>query len=276
MNLFKNISINKKLVVSFLTLALVPLIIIGLYSINTLSSSLKGSILINERSRVETKATVVSGFLRGIEADLFVLSNSAGLKNLLEGIAIDDLDEIQFWQDQVSSFFKSFAESKKIYMQVRFINSEGNELVRADFNGKTVNIISAEKLQNKSGASYFKNSMKINTGKVFISPLNLNKERGKIEVPHKPVIRYATPVSDQSGKKQGIVILNVLAVNFLSEFKKVESGNMYLVNSDGYYLANLDQNKEFGFMFKKPELSLTADYSAFGREIIASKKKRSY
>lgn len=272
MDFFKNISINKKLVLSFLVLALVPLIIIGLYSIKTLSSSLKSFILTNEQNRVETKVMALSGFLQGIESDLFVISNASALKNLIEGVSIDDPDEVQYWRDELSETFKSFADSKKIYMQVRFLTSNGNELVRVDYDGKAAAIIPSDKLQNKLSASYFQNTIKLNARGVFISPLNLNKERGKIEVPHKPVIRYATPVFDRNGKRQGIVILNVLAVNFLSEFKKVSSGNMFLVNSNGYYLANTDLKKEFGFMFSKPELSLAADYPKFGNNIITGKK----
>ncbi len=273
MGFFNKLSINKKLVLSFLVLALVPLIIIGLYSINTLSTTLKSSILANEQNRVETKALAISGFLQGIETDLFVLNKSTGLINLMEGIAIDDPDEIQYWADELNQSLKSFAESKKIYMQARFLASDGKEVARVDFNGKSANIIPTDKLQNKSGASYFKNTMKLNANEVYISPLNLNKEKGEIEVPHKPVIRYAMPAFDKSGKKRGIVILNVLAVNFLSEFKKVSDGNMYLVNTDGYYLASPDSNKEFGFMFNKPSLNLGVDYAAFGKKIIVSRKK---
>ncbi len=272
MGFFKNVSINKKLTVSFLTLAVTPLIIVGFYSINTLSSTLKGYILTNEQNKVETKALAVSGFLKGIETDLFVLSSTTGLISLVEGIISEDPDEIQFAQDELGEFFKFFAESKKIYMQVRFLGSDGKEVVRVDFDGKTASIIPEGKLQNKSTSSYFQNTMKLNAREVYISPLNLNKEKGKVQIPHKPVIRYAIPIFDGSGRKQGIVVLNVLAVNFLSEYKKTVDGNIYLINSDGYYLAYPDQNKEFGFMFNKPGLTLTADYQSFEEKIIAARK----
>lgn len=272
MNFFKNVSINKKLVLSFLFLALVPLVIVGIYSTNILSSTLKSHILKNEQNKVETKALAVSGFLRGIETDLFVLSNTTALISLVEGIISEDPDEIQFARDELGEFFKSFAESKKIYMQVRFLGSDGKEVVRVDSDGKTASIISEEKLQNKSKSSYFQNTMKLNAREVYISPLNLNKEKGKVQIPPKPVIRYAIPIFDGGGKKQGIVVLNVLAVNFLSEYKKTDGGNIYLINSDGYYLAHADQSKEFGFMFNKSGLTLAADYQSFGEKIIAARK----
>ena len=51
--------------------------------------------------------------------------------------------------------------------------------------------------------------MSARLGRVFVSPLDLNIERGEIEVPYKPVIRYATPVFDKENKAKGIVITNV-------------------------------------------------------------------
>jgi hypothetical protein len=43
---------------------------------------------------------------------------------------------------------------------------------------------------------------------VFASPLDLNIERGEIELPLKPMIRFGTPVCDLEGRSQGVVLLN--------------------------------------------------------------------
>lgn len=75
-------------------------------------------------------------------------------------------------------------------MQVHFLGSDGNEVVRVDFEGNRSNIVSLVKLQNKSNASHFKETMKFNNQELLVSPLNLNKERGKTGVSHEPVIRY--------------------------------------------------------------------------------------
>jgi diguanylate cyclase (GGDEF)-like protein len=103
--------------------------------------------------------------------------------------------------------------------------------------------------------------------------LDLNVERGKVEQPLKPMIRFGTPVFDDFKSKRGIVLINYLAANLL-KLIKAERGNAQsinmLVNSDGYWLLHPEKKKERGFMFAgRTGVSLAETYPAEWQEILA-------
>lgn len=92
----------------------------------------------------------------------------------------------------------------------------------------------------------------LDKGSVFVSPFDLNIEQGKVEKPHKPMIRFATPVFDQAGVKRGIVLINYLGQDFLDLIQEIGSGGKIqtmLANKNGYWLLHPDTEKEWGFMF---------------------------
>jgi PAS domain S-box-containing protein len=72
---------------------------------------------------------------------------------------------------------------------------------------------------------------------LYASKIDLNVEHGKIELPHKPELRIATPVMDVKGNRRGIVIINILmapvfeTVQYLEQSSK--TGNFMLLNQHG-------------------------------------------
>jgi signal transduction histidine kinase len=173
--------------------------------------------------------------IKGIKSDLLYLSDSFPMKELLNTGRKDALDE-----DLIS-----FSRNKGKYDQIRFLNNEGMEIVRINYNQGTPSVISASKIQNKADRYYFKDNISFSQKEVFVSPLDLNIEEGKIEQPPKPVIRFGTPVYDKEGRKRGIVLLNYLASNLLAKIRD----NMILLNQEGYWLHGGDLQDRWGFMY---------------------------
>ena len=78
---------------------------------------------------------------------------------------------------------------------MRYLDETGREAVRVDTDGKgQSSLISQDRLQDQSGRNYFKDRVALPMGNALVSLLDLNRERGKVEVPHTPVIRYGLPV----------------------------------------------------------------------------------
>ncbi len=101
-----------------------------------------------------------------------------------------------------------FCKAKGLYDQIRFIDDTGMEVVRASLNNGNPLKIPDGRLQSKADRYYFKDTISLDDGEVFVSPLDLNIEHGIIEQPLKPTIRFGTPVFDDSRQKRGIVVLN--------------------------------------------------------------------
>ena len=107
-------------------------------------------------------------------------------------------------------------------------------------------------LQNKVDRYYFYETVKIGEDNVYVSPLDLNEEHGEIEEPHKPMIRFSTPLHNANGELVGVIVLNYLAKNVLESFRELalnSQGEMALLNSQGYWLSSNDKSLEWGFMF---------------------------
>ena len=146
-------------------------------------------------------------------------------------------------------------------MQMRYIDANGQEIVRVDGDGTNTKVISGSELQNKGDRPYFTDTIKLSPGEVYTSPIELNQERGQIERPFKPTIRYATPVVDSSGRKRGIVIANVSANRFIEIVKQANQGGKeaLLVDNRGFYISHPKTQKEWGADLKKNE-KLENDY----------------
>jgi len=156
-----------------------------------------------------------------------------------------------------------FASSKEKYDQIRFIDSNGYEKIRVNYNAGNPASVSQKELQFKGDHYYFNDSINLSEGQLYISPLDLNIENGQVELPRKPMIRLAMPLIID-GQTQGIVIVNYLAQDFLDKFQSAfddSKGTLYLVNEDGYYLSSRDNKKDFAFMFESNKtLSFSSEY----------------
>ncbi|MDH5719093.1 MAG: PAS domain S-box protein [Spirochaetia bacterium] len=145
-----------------------------------------------------------------------------------------------------------FLQYKNIYDQIRFIDNNGLEQIRINYNYGGTAIIENHKLQDKSDRYYFKESIILNKNEIYISPMDLNIENREIEKPLKPVLRIATVIFDKNDNKKGILIINVLAdyiLKSLNSHGKEESDIHSLINAEGYWLKSDLKEKEWGFMY---------------------------
>ncbi|MBK6742941.1 MAG: PAS domain S-box protein [Hydrogenophilales bacterium] len=142
------------------------------------------------------------------------------------------------------------------YDKVRWIDATGRERVRVNnVEGKAL-AVAPEQLQALVDSYYVKESLTLKPGEVYISPLDLNVEHGKVETPAKAVLRLATPLRDAAGTSVGVLVINVAARTLLDAFTNslVEGrDHTMLLNSDGYWLKHPDSELEWGFMFNRKD-----------------------
>ncbi len=194
--------------------------------------------------RLDQKFNAVQTKVSEISANLFYLSNLEGLRDYLD----DEGSSTSLGVDLIN-----FSQSKTRYDQIRYIDEYGMEKIRINLRNNSVATRVAETdLQNKAERYYFTESLNLPKGQLFISPLDLNIEHGRIEIPLKPAIRYATPVFDRSGKRRGIFVLNYLAQELIHLIQH-QDGDLpnvpLLLNDLGYYLVGPSSDVEWGFMF---------------------------
>jgi PAS domain S-box-containing protein len=188
-------------------------------------------------------------------SDLDLLTRQSGLEQLLN--STDTSADVQLGKQ-----YLALLATHRGYDQARFVDINGMEVVRVNYNDGTPAQVPARKLQDKSERYYFEHTMELDPGQVYMSPFDLNQEYGVLEQPEKPTLRLSTPVSDTSGHKRGLVILNYLGDYLLKAIIKagnVSGGITWLVNDDGYWLKGPTSDDEWGFMYRDRSKSTIAN-----------------
>jgi diguanylate cyclase (GGDEF)-like protein len=198
----------------------------------------------HETFAVRVEGNIIDDIFEEIISDLKVLSQQPALHSFLT-----------HGQDQFLKIMEQeyliLSRAKKDYDQIRFLGAKGMEVVRVDYNRGNPAVVPKTKLQNKFKRYYFADTFALGRGKVFISPLDLNIERGQIEKPLKPMIRFGMVVFDKNGEKRGIVLLNYLGANLIKRLEQAGEamyGQPLLINRDGYWLLGPQPDDAWGFM----------------------------
>lgn len=187
---------------------------------------------------------------------------------------VHDLIRVKLQKDvsRLPAEFISFSKYKGIYDQVRILDKTGREALRIDLKGDESFIVPEDKLQFKGNRYYFKDAYKLNKGEVFMSPLDLNIERGQVETPIKPMIRFCTPLFNEAREKMGVLILNYLGdklINNIGTLSPSTPDSIMLINADGYFLKSIHPEDEWGFMFaERKNLTLKNRHPAVWQKII--------
>lgn len=141
-------------------------------------------------------------------------------------------------------------KSRRKYDQLRILDIDGMERMRVNDNNGTPSIVPESELQDKSKRAYYLEARNLLPGEVYLSPLDLNVEDEKIEIPFKPMLRYVMPVTDQDESIIGYVIINYLADRLMTRAEQValhQSETHWLLNPEGYYLFGPDPDRLWGF-----------------------------
>ncbi|WP_105616517.1 sensor domain-containing diguanylate cyclase [Vallitalea okinawensis] len=214
----------------------------------------RNKIKLNEEHLVNSEKYILAKEFSSIISDLLYISDNYRMH------AIDENSQYNVEED-----WRSFVDNKKIYDQLRYIDSEGSEVLRINYRDKGSYVVPDKLLQNKVNRDYFQNTINLKSGQVFISKVDLNIEEGTIEMPLKPMIRFSTPLMNRDGEKVGIVVLNYYARFLLDEFKAISErsqGEIALVNKDGFWISNDDSGKEWGFMYEdKQHISFMDEFN---------------
>jgi len=236
--------IFKKFVFIFIP-SIILVLMISFISNYFYSLSKKNLLLEVQKNHITITTNNLTDEFETVFSDLSILSSMDKLVQFVGGGHNGYLKDIE-------NIFVLFSTQKKMYDQIRLLDETGMEIVRVNYNNGKPDLVSKEKLQNKKDRYYFKNTIELEKGQVYVSPFDLNIENKKIEQPLKPMIRFSLPVFDINGDKKGILVLNYLGNRILERITRQEKGQvaqLLLINRDGYWLKGARPEIEWGFMY---------------------------
>jgi len=235
---------------------LMTVLVVGFIGYKNVSDSYLENTMQRSHDRINQLSAELKGYLKPSVSDIKFLSDFYALKRFVDWSEIGEDTKKNLWRDVTVEAFSSFLDSKKRYSQIRYLDSQGREKIRLNYNIKTNQVINipVHELQNKGHREYFKKSFALVPGTTFVSVFNLNREHGKIVFPYEPTIRFSIPIIDTHGNRKGIVIVNMIGDNILDILRKYDqkldaskAEDFYMLNKEGYFLFHNDIEKCFGF-----------------------------
>ncbi|MEW8626826.1 MAG: hypothetical protein AB2551_13805 [Candidatus Thiodiazotropha sp.] len=156
--------------------------------------------------------------------------------------------------NRLAADWELFVAEKRLYDQVRLLDLTGQERLRVDLTPHGASRITADQLQNKSSRYYFQQGATMDAGAIYASPIDLNMEQGKVEIPYKPMIRLVTPL-DVDGEIKAVLVVNVLASHIFGDLERharLVHGGLLMLDGSGNYLRGFNRKQEWNFMFPEP------------------------
>ncbi|MFT5852303.1 MAG: PAS domain S-box-containing protein [Colwellia sp.] len=226
-----------------------------------------------EQSKLEVLTHEIQGSLQKHQSILMSLRDVPPIQAILRarlhnGIDPESGDSLNKWKSRLQTIFSAFASNHTEYLQIRYIDSDGNEIVRVQTNTRGgVDIVSDALLQNKVGKVYVTETMKLLHDQVFFSKITLNREHGVIQIPHQPVLRMAIPVRVVDNQVSGMIVINLATDKLFSDIRLNNDGvSQFVVDEQGNYIKHSESEKTFAqdtgqhYNFKK-EYPLLASFS---------------
>lgn len=237
----------------FLAFSIIALSVTSIISVN-LNEVQKSALLNSEQRLLSVENAIISSRLNKITGDLLFITDS---------FKLNDNENADY--SELEKEWVAFSNRRMIYDQIRFIDTAGNEIIRVNYGSGGASLVDQEHLQNKNDRYYFTDTINLKEDQIYISKLDLNVENGEIEQPIKPMIRISMPCFDQNGELKGIIVLNYLANDLLSQVKQISlsgNGEIYMLNSDGYWLFDSqNSDNEWAFMYDdKADISFKNRY----------------
>jgi methyl-accepting chemotaxis protein len=255
---------------------------VGIVGISSLSSSQKTlNNLISNQMEIEVQDSVetINLFLNQIIGDVTYLNETPAIHGIVrardnDGFDQEDNSTYADWAKRLTLIFASFIESKPYYAQIRYLDENGNELIKVNHQNNRPVIVPQDQLRNQKNTEYFRETVKLSQGQIYVSPVNLSRENGVIQIPHQPIIHYAMPIHNTDGRNKGIVVVNVLIERLFEQAKNeiLEESleqQFLVINENGYYLVHPDPKKRWGFEFNHQETFLK-DYDQKTAEQVLS------
>ena len=161
----------------------------------------------------------------------------------------------------ISMLFESVLQTNPNIQQLRYIADTGMEIIRFEKKDKKIVKVDKKYLQDKSDRYYFKEIMKIKKDSIWYSKMDLNVEKGKIELPIKPVIRIAVKM------RKGFMIANVCIKELSKKMRMSPMFEVFIIDKDGNFIFHKDDKYSFS-KYLKQNISIHDEFQDTSKDIL--------
>ncbi|MDB5611887.1 MAG: hybrid sensor histidine kinase/response regulator [Bradyrhizobium sp.] len=250
-------TLTTKLAAAMIALVAIAVSAVGWLNYRAVEQALLPRVLDRIESQSRLVAADLESYVAGARGDIASLRAGVAVNGLIRahlagGIDPSDGVSEKTWRERIAGRLSAELEAKPAYAEIRVIGLDDGqrEIVRADRLGPngTIRIVGDADLKGKGDRTYFKETIKLRPGEIYISSLSLDRANWVIVTPYRPTLRVATPIFTSDGKPFGIFIINV---DMRPAFDRVRSSarqgeRVYVIDERGDYLVHPDPAREFG------------------------------
>ncbi|MFQ5640392.1 MAG: ATP-binding protein [bacterium] len=265
LNKILKLQIRGKLAVAFAGLSILPVIIIGLLGLTINVRTLRQVAVEDLNHDLWTIKERLSAFLTSTEENIELLAGSASFQKFINSVIAQDTLAISSALKDLQPDLINFAQRREKYYQIKFIDTRGDEffIIEKDHRDE-YRMLPASEL-NRAGTSFYVIFIRENPpDKAVFLPVELIKRDSKTLL---PCISCVYPVREPEFTGILIFQLHAQALFDVMEQKTPHgpSGQVALVNSEGYYLYHSLIKKDWNrLLASKDVLNLQTEY---GEEI---------
>lgn len=201
-----------------------------------------------ESLSLQQQSKMFSRILGNVTDDLLTLAAENELRAFLAEAGQGRMPEqLRAMEAELVTFVRQHHE----YQQIRLLGNNGMELVRVNSTDGSPTVVPQSQLQDKSHRYYVKDTLKLEDSRIYISPVDLNVEHGKIEEPYRPMFRFGIPVPGSGEVRQGILVVNYNFRQLIASIAALSAtvhARLLMVNSNGYWLSGMESRDEWGFV----------------------------
>ena len=225
----RKITLKSKLIIGGVVAAILPLIVVGLFSINKSSSALLHLAEGQAKLTAQNFATMVNLYIEQEIEKAGTIASEPLIQKLINKAGAEDLENSLSELSAVDAYLSAvYQKIQKNYDGIFVTNSSGLLLVLADGSGEE----SGRKKISVAERSYFQSAK---SGKITIGEPVISKASGN------SVFVIAVPLRNSSGTFAGILgsIVKLTALSEkITQTKIGETGYPFMVGHDGLFIAH--------------------------------------
>lgn len=200
-----------------------------------------------ERTAIDLAGERLAQALEDAVDDVRLLRDTPAVRRYLES---PDADA----RRQVEALFGAFVRGKLHFANLRLLSARGMELLRVERSPEGARALPDAQLQDKHARDYVPETLALPLGRVRISRMDLNVERGLIERPLNPTIRLSLRLQADAARPEYILIANLrgaVLLKTLQDAFAAADGQPWLLDHEGYWLIHPEPSMTWGFMLDR-------------------------
>ena len=234
----KNITYKTKFLFTYIVAFILVVVPLG-YVFKSLDKSDVSNISVqNLKHKISEREEYLHDFFYPYRTSIKALSHNNDLKIFLETSQNKSV---------IDNLFLQLKRSLPCITQIRLIDLQGNELIKAQgtpiglFKEKAISkLVASNELQNKAHRDYFQKFLDLGVDEIGLSKMDLIMENGKIVDPKQPTFRMGMIIYDAQNNKKAMIVYNICLRTFFQLLNKTTLYYVHLIDGNGEFINHHD------------------------------------